>query len=91
MVVMALALLVSQPALAFGPDCRGEAEGGERTQQHDEGPDYQFSGSNFNFSIIRRAAPSDDADQKRADPADEQQEKQQNRPNFFQRILHSLF
>jgi hypothetical protein len=92
MAVMALALLASQPAVAFGPDRGGEARDGERSGHHDEGPDYQFSGPNFNFSMSRRAAPSDDSEQKRADNADEQQDKpQQRRPGFFQRILHSLF
>jgi hypothetical protein len=92
MVVMALMVLALRPAVAFGPDRAGDPKEGEPAGRHDDPPEYQFSGTNFNFSMSRLAPPSDDADQKRTDTADEQQEKQQqNRPGFFQRLLRSLF
>jgi hypothetical protein len=88
-----IAILVCGTAQAIQIDSRRSAPSDSRQSNALTGQppsDYQYSGSNFNFSMSRNptppnsaAAPGNDADEKAA--------AEKARPGFFQRLIRDIF
>jgi hypothetical protein len=87
-----VAILVCGAAQAIQIDSRRSAPSDSRQPNALTGQppsDYQYSGSNFNFSMSRNptpnnaAAPDNDTDEKAA--------AEKARPGFFQRLIRGIF